>query len=212
MERLTVDNRFTREPACDGSTPDRRLRRAAIVMVSALASLAAFPGVARADDLPERSGARVGISLYGGVAGLSAKGVSTTSPLVGASFRFGGAFTDRVHLYGEFSLAALPGATIYGTSVTAFLGALDLGLQVFILRRLYARAGIGAVDHASLGAVEAWSYPGPHITGGVGYDVYRAGERAFSLEVIVADEFFEGGGTQYTGGYTVALGAGFDWF
>jgi len=136
------------------------------------------------------------------------------APMVGASFRFGGAFTDRVHLYGEFMLAGLPGATFDGGSVSAFLGALDVGVQVYVLQRLYVRGGFGVVEHATLGGSNGdyWSYPGPHITGSVGYDLHRKGERAFALEVTVADEFFEGGGTPYNGGYTVALGASFDWF
>jgi len=170
---------------------------------------------AAAEELPERTGARVGVSLFVGAAGFShtdAPGVSTAAPMVGASFRFGGAFTDRVHLYGELMLAGLPGAKFDGTSVTAFLGALDIGVQVYVLRRLYARAGFGVVEHATLGAEQDWAYPGPHITGSIGYDLHRSGERAFALEVTVADEFFEGTGTPYNGGYSVALGASFDWF
>jgi hypothetical protein len=170
---------------------------------------------AHAEELPDRTGARVGLSLFVGAAGFShtnAPGVSTTAPMVGASFRFGGAFTDRVHLYGEFTLAGLPGASFDGNNVTAFLGALDVGVQVYVLRRLYVRGGFGVVDHATLGSEQAWSYPGPHITGAVGYDLHRSGERAFALEVSVADEFFEGTGTLYNGGYSVALGASFDWF
>jgi hypothetical protein len=184
----------------------------ALCVTSILFAATLLASAARADEYPERSGGRVGVSLFGGVAGLSGTGVSATAPMVGASLRFGGAFSDRVHLYGEFALAALPGVTIDGSNVDGFLGWLDIGLQVYILQRLYVRGGFGVVDHASLGAVEAWSYPGPHITGSVGFDVYRRGERAFSLEVTVADEFFEGGGTPFNGGYAVSLGAGFDWF
>jgi hypothetical protein len=170
---------------------------------------------AAAEELPERTGARVGVSLFVGAGGFShtnVPGASTAAPMVGASLRFGGAFTDRVHLYGEFMLAGLPGAKFDATSVTAFLGALDVGVQVFVLQRLYARGGFGVVEHATLGAEQDWSLPGPHITGSVGYDLIRSGERAFSLEVTVADEFFEGTGTPYNGGYSLALGAGFDWF
>ena len=198
--------------------PMRGHRRAALRLGplggALLAALVLLARPARAEELAERQGARVGVSLLFGVGELSgSSGVSTTAPLVGASFRFGGAFTDRVHLYGEFTLATLPNARFGGTSEPAFLGALDLCVQVYVLPRLYVRAGIGAVDHATLGSTDYWSYPGPHIVGGVGYDLQRRGERAFSLELSVADEFFStGGSSPYGGGYTVNLGAAFDWF
>ena len=90
--------------------PMRGHRRAALRLGplggALLAALVLLARPARAEELAERQGARVGVSLLLGVGELSgSSGVSTTAPLVGASFRFGGAFTDRVHLYGEFTLA-----------------------------------------------------------------------------------------------------------
>lgn len=177
-------------------------------------SLAAALVVAPSARAQERQGGRFGASLYGGYASVSTSGgTSTGVGYVGPTIRFGGALTDRFHVMGEFHLGLMPGPTLpgYGSS-TAFYSALDLALQGYIGPRFFIRGGAG-LGWACAVAGNTWilPLPGPRVSGAIGYDVWRRGERSLSLSL--------------EGAYTVlyrddALGSlfaltanvGFDWY
>lgn len=161
------------------------------------------------EDPLERRGGRGGVGLtlgYGqGIGGPRAGGGFN----LGASARFGGAFTDRVHVLGEFTLGG-----ILGGPATAFYGALDLQLQGFIGPNFYIRGGIGIAEAVTTqGGGWNYSLPGPRLVGAVGYDIHRLGERSFALELNTSYAFLNSNGASpYDSLFLISLGAHVDFY
>jgi len=159
------------------------LLSASITISAALALALAAP--ARAQEV-ERQGGRFGASLYGGYASAgTGAGTSTGVGYVGPTIRFGGALTDRFHILGEFHLGLMPGPTLPGYgSATAFYSALDLAGQGYIGPRFFIRVGAG-LGWACAVAGNTWilPLPGPRVSGAIGYDVWRRGERSLSVSL-----------------------------
>lgn len=156
-----------------------------------------------------RDGGRFGLALHAGFASTERRADSTDlDPAVGIHMRFGGAFSDRVHLLGELSIYGAFGDRKH------LLSSLDLELQGFITRQLHVRGGFGATEQYLFdGGTFALGLPGPHFIGGVGYDVYQQGERAVTIELLGQGGFpfrepRDGSGIAWA----VTLGAGVDWF
>lgn len=163
----------------------------------------------------ERTGGRVGVSLLGGFALGAVPAAATTAPtgLAGLSLRFGGAVTDRFHLLGEFTLLALPGGAISGRDITAFHAGLNLAAQGYIGPRLFLRGGVGA-GWATAVASGSWflPLPGPRVSGAVGYDLWRSGERAISIAIESSYTFLYNGENFIDRLFTLGAGVGFDWY
>lgn len=163
----------------------------------------------------DRHGGRFGVSLLGGLAAIGGStGDGATVPLGGLALRFGGAFTDRFHLHGEFVLGVMPGGSFGSVKdATAFHAAIGLAGQGYIGPRFFLRGGVGA-GWAAANYSNTWylPLPGPRFSGGVGYDLWVRGGQRFSLAL-------EG---SYTGLYhtvtafehltTFGLNVGFDWY
>lgn len=184
--------------------------------VSTAAAQPAAPSTSSATTapaFPEREGGRVGLGLTLGLGSMVNAG---THPLVGVALRFGGAFTDRVHVLGEFALAASFGEATY------YQAALDLGAQVYVLPKLYVRGGAGIkYDIASYG--DSWprqsNYPWLHLAGAVGWDLHRRSQRAASVELVLTksltdDQDFRWSPLEADPRYdlTVGVGLGLDWY
>jgi len=161
-----------------------------------------------------RQGGRVGVSLLGGIGQPGGNGDSASVAMTGLALRFGGAFTDRFHLLGELTLAALPGGNVAGLGdVTAFHAALGLAAQGYLGPRLFLRGGVG-VGWATATTGNSWylPLPGPRFAGAVGYDLWRVGARSFSLAVDVSHTGLYNASAAFDGLLTVALHVGFDWY
>lgn len=176
-------------------------------------ALAFAPTVARAQEA-ERQGGRVGVSLLGGAAIAGGDDASAAMGLGGVAIRFGGAFTDRFHLMGELTLAAAPGGTVSGIGdVTVLHPALALVGEGYIGPRLFVRGGVGA-GWASATTGNSWylPLPGPRFSGGVGYAIWRQGERQFSVALDVGHSLLFNARSSFDRLTTVALHVGFDWY
>ena len=163
----------------------------------------------------ERQGGRFGAALEGGFASAGSTYASAaTMPVVATTLRFGGALTDRFHILGEFHLGLLPGATLptYGSS-TAFDAALDLAGQGYIGPRFFIRGGAG-VGWACAVAGSTWMLPlpGPRVSGAVGYDIWRKGERSLSVSLETAYTVLYGSNHELSSLFTFAASIGFDWY
>jgi len=168
------------------------------------------PGLAQA---LERQGGRVGLSLLGGV-GLAGGAVAQAAGLGGVALRFGGAFTDRFHLLGELTLAASPAGELRGLGdVVVLHPALSLLGEGYIGPRVFLRGGIG-VGWATATTGNTWylPLPGPRLVGGLGYVLWRQGERQFSLSIEVGHTLLTNTQPAFERLTTVALHAGFDWY
>lgn len=156
----------------------------------------------------------MGVSVLTGLGLPGGTGDSASAALVGLSLRFGGAFTDRFHLLGELTLGAMPGGRVASLGdVTAFHAALGLAGQGYLGPRLFLRGGVG-VGWASATTGNSWylPLPGPRFSGAVGYDLWRVGERSFSLALDVSHTSLYNASSSFDRLVTVALHAGFDWY
>jgi hypothetical protein len=107
-------------------------------------ALSLLPAVGLAQEV-ERQGGRVGVSLLGGGAVASGDASSAGMGVGGVAIRFGGAFTDRFHLMGELTLAAMPGGNVPRLGdVTGLHPALALVGEGYIGTRFFLRGGVGA--------------------------------------------------------------------
>ncbi len=169
---------------------------------------AASDAACRCRDAPEeRRGGRVGVGLDLGAGLPSGRAGSDAGFAVGASLRFGGAFTDRVHVLGEFSLGG-----VLGGPSTAFYGALDVHVQGYIGPSFYVRGGLGVAELVGFqGSAFYYTLPGPRLTGAAGYDLYRVGDRSFALEARVSHAFLNGG-AQYNALTLATLGVNIDFY
>lgn len=168
----------------------------------------AAPACRCAENPLERNGARVGIGLDLGGAILGGRGGASDGAFhVGASLRFGGAFTDRFHLLGEFTLGGL-----LGGPTTSFYGALDVQAQGFIGPNFYLRGGVGVAELVGFqGGSFYYTLPGPRLVGAIGYEVYRVGERSFAIEANTSYAFLNGG-AQYNSLFLASVGAHFEFY
>ena len=176
-------------------------------------ALCVVPALAHADDV-ERQGGRVGVSLLLGGAVASGDSASASIALGGVAIRFGGAFTDRFHLMGELTLAAMPGGNVRGLGdVTGLHPALALLGEGYIGPRFFIRGGVGA-GWATATTGNSWylPLPGPRFSGGVGYALWRSGERQFSLAFDVAYTMLFNASTAFDRLVTAGLHVGFDWY
>ncbi len=190
------------------SSSPRRIVALAATMAS-LAALVTIAPPAHAQEA-ERSGGRFGVSLLGGLA-LGTDRASGPAGFAGLSLRFGGAVTDRVHILGEFTLAAMPGG-IPGWD-SAFHAALNLAVQGYIGPRFFIRGGVGAGWATAVNGGSWWlPLPGPRISGAVGYDLWRRGERSISLALETSYTFLYSGGGISDRLFTLGVGVGFDWY
>lgn len=175
----------------------------------ALASTSAFAQEA------ERSGGRFGVSLTAGYAGIvDAEGNGHPAGLVGPTFRFGGALTDRVHLLGELTMQFLPGATVAGDrAATSWNTALTLSAQGYVGTRFFLRGG-GGVGWIGGLSDSIWylPLPGARFTGGFGYDVWREGERSLSINFDLGYASMSRVSGSFDRILTLAVGVGFDWY
>lgn len=163
----------------------------------------------------ERTGGRFGVSLTAGYAGV-VDGQNNGHPagLVGPTFRFGGALTDRVHLLGELTLQFLPGSTVAGDrSATSWNTALTFSAQGYIGTRFFLRGGGGVGWMGGL-SDNTWylPLPGARFTGGFGYDVWREGERSLSINFDLGYASMSRASGSYERILTLAVGVGFDWY
>lgn len=163
----------------------------------------------------ERHGARAGVSLLGGLGAIGASaGDGATVPLGGLALRFGGAFTDRFHLHGEFVLAAMPGGKVSGLGeLTAFHAAIDLAGQGYIGPRFFLRGGLGA-GWACATTGNSWylPLPGPRFSGAVGYDLWARGNQRFSLALEASHTILYRTRPEFDRLTTFGLNVGFDWY
>lgn len=163
----------------------------------------------------ERTGARFGVSLTGGYAGIvDAEGNGHPAGLIGPSFRFGGALTDRFHLLGELTMQYLPGSTVAGDrAATSWNTALTLSAQGYIGPRFFLRGG-GGVGWTGGLSESIWylPLPGARFTGGFGYDVWRQGERSLSVHFDLGYATMSRVSGVYERIVSLALGVGFDWY
>jgi hypothetical protein len=163
----------------------------------------------------ERTGARVGLSLTAGYAGvIDAEGNGHPAALVGPTFRVGGALTDRFHLLGELTLQFLPGATVAGDrAATAWNTALTLSAQGYIGPRFFLRGGGGVGWMGGLSdSIWYLPLPGARFTGGLGYDVWRQGERSISVTFDLGYASMSRTSGSFDHILTLALGVGVDWY
>lgn len=162
----------------------------------------------------ERQGARFGASLLGALATATGDNTSANIALAGVVLRFGGAFTDRFHLLGEFTLAAMPGGSVSGLGdVTAFHAALGIAAQGYIGPRFFVRGGVGAGwACATTGNTWYLPLPGPRLSGAIGYDLWRRGEQSFSVSLESSYTFLYGASSAFDRLQTVGLGVGLDWY
>ncbi len=162
----------------------------------------------------ERTGGRAGLSLLVGLGRPGGDTSAATLPLTGLALRFGGAFTDRFHLLGEFTLAVLPGGALpNGRDVTAFHAALDLKGEGYIGPRFFLRGGFGAGwASATYGNTWILPLPGPRIAGAVGYNLWRRGEQTFSLTLETSYSFLYRYEADFNRIFTFGLGVAFDWY
>jgi hypothetical protein len=161
-----------------------------------------------------REGGRLGAGLVGGLGSVSGGRADASLPLVGLTLRFGGAFTDRFHLLGEFTLAAMPGGDLSSLgSVTAFHAALGLAGQGYLGPRFFLRGGVGA-GWATATNGNTWflPLPGPRFSWALGYDLWRRGEQSFSLSLEGSYTMLFNGASVFDRLLTLGLGVGFDWY
>lgn len=189
-------------------TPASRALAPALTFALCLA-----PASARGDDV-ERQGGRVGLSLLGGAGIVSNDASSASMGLAGVAIRFGGAVTDRFHLMGELTLAAMPGgSTPRLGDVTGLHPALALLGEGYIGPRFFIRGGVGAGWLATKGGSWALPLPGPRFSGGVGYNFWRKDERQISVALDAAyTVLFYGDNPPFDRLLTVTVQLGFDWY
>lgn len=186
------------------------LRSLALASAAALGLFAPSAGA----QAVERHGGRTGISLLLGFASVHGDGGGATLPLTGLSVRFGGAFTDRFHLLGELTLAAMPAGDVARYSdVTGFHAALGLAGEGYIGPRFFVRGGAG-VGWATVTNGNTWflPLPGPRLAGAVGYALWRQGERSFSLSLETSYTWLFNGEQVFNRMFSLGLGVGFDWY
>lgn len=191
------------------------MKRAGLVVVSLLALSAG----AAADPYGERPQKREGLVFGFGIGPALYRGARDYQDLQGiggsANVRIGTTATERILWLIELEAGGYleDEETIEGSDKTyTTLSSLTLGGQLYVREALWLRGGVGfaslAAQAGRKGAVDPDSQRGGlAVIGGGGYDAFRRGRFALSLELFMTAAAFRGG--------PVAQGAGllgFSWY